>query len=39
MGWILYYREYWGNNKNSNGKNLNDLVLKEYNQVWSNYEI
>ena len=38
--WVGFcsYREYWGNNKNSNSKNLNDLVLKEYNQDWSNYE-
>ncbi len=38
--WVgfCHYREYWGNNKNLNTKNLKDLVLQELSPEWSGYE-
>ena len=38
--WVGFcsYREYWGSKKKYNSNNIQDLVLREYNQEWSDYE-
>ena len=38
--WVGFcsYREYWGNKKNNNTQNFKDLVLKQYDQSWSDYD-
>ena len=38
--WVGFcsYREYWGSKKNNKSNNINDLVLREYQPEWSNYE-
>ena len=38
--WVGFcsYREYWGSKNRKNTNKINDLVLKEYQNEWSNYE-
>ena len=38
--WVgfCHYREYWGNNLNTDGKKLKDLVLQKIHPEWSNYD-
>ena len=38
--WIGFcsYREYWGSKNKNKTNNINDLVLKNYDPEWSNYE-
>ncbi len=38
--WVGFcsYREYWGSKKNNKSDKIEDLVLREYQPEWSNYE-
>jgi hypothetical protein len=38
--WVGFcsYREYWGNNKNTENKNIKEIVLQEAHREWEDYE-